>query len=574
MTDFERIYGMTISEYRETNGAGFKGSDKPTFQELSRQQQLRQEADTKAVESGREFHTDPVTGEPAITSPIGLQDTSIDVLDFVPAIAGAGAAYGTYKGLSSAADAFVDPKGLTAFGRNVEEMPFAMKEKTNQALDAIDKVGAEKLDEHALDKIATSIGQKNIGDDVSTLAYKSLDDAEEAAHTNSTNLYREAHRIGNQTKEVNIKSLSDVSINGKRENVVFVNEFGEVDRDLKNILLRKDDSGSVKANTVRNIQGYLDDNVPITAAGVEEKLKALKTDKRGSDQSVGYLYDRAIKKLEEIQQQQLGEIGQKDAYKKARSAYTDWQTNFYGAMDGTGTTGGQAISNVRSARKQHDFTKQLLSGDTKLDVNIVSEVKDKFPEEQLRKDMVFDVLTEGISRTKNGRTALNSIDGAEQFVRNYYAADERAITMMIGKEAAKDLRDNVRAMELITGSLRKAAGQDESIKKDVLEMVTAVMAAKISPYASTHVFINKFGNVLKKTKLMKDKSDLIKRVNNMKNPKEKNMLLKTLAAATAFGVGTNVAMSREYITGRQDNLLDKIGSKFNKPDMMQSLGLR
>ncbi len=418
----------------------------------------------------------------------------------------------------------------TAYGKAIDSLPFDAKRRAESALNKLDSIGAKDLSVKTRGALMDELNlpTKEIDEvAINQKIQQSLDIAEQNLHKEVTDLYTEANKIGSQTKAVDIRNII---------NEVTKKSDGTPDILLQRKLAKGVDEDATKAKA--NIDALLDDATPNNASDIEDIIKSFKTDQRSAGGMGKELYGRAIRELEKTQQSLLAEAGHPELFKTARDRWQTYQKEFKGNLEGYGTTGGKSIESVNKARDNFDISEKLLGGT--LDKNLAEQVGKNFTAQE-RRDMVFSMLAKGLDDVGGLNTDVNAI----KFINNFEKMDKRGLKAMLGEDGYRKAKESVDALSFVESAIKVADKQSADISQDILEMGAALAAMKISPYAATHVAINKSKNILTKKGFLKMKTDLIARTKEIQDTRTKNVLLNAIGKLQPVSVGYQEIANKE-----------------------------
>lgn len=443
-------------------------------------------------------------------------------------------------GLAKVAD-LISPQGeriiKTKFGKTIDELPKDEKLLMTTALNKIDEVGGTALDEATRSRLIMDLDIKS-KKPLSKQILSSLAKAEKEASDNVSEVYKQAHKLANTTDTINTKPL------------------------VKDLLI--DAEGAIEPaptkaiedafKAYREVRSILEISPVANAREIEKKLVRLKSLQRAKPSSVGIYYNRAIDSLTKQQDEILKANNQAGLYDNAREAWKTWQKNFKGEIAGEGVTGGKKIDSVLTAQNNNYVSKELLGGN--VDANLAEQVGRNFTKAE-RKDMVMDVLSEGIDEM-----ALDTPDGVAKLFTNYKKANPEGLRAMLGANEYKSLDASMKAIEAVQTAIMQANKQDMGIGKDIVEMGAAAAAFKISPYAAVHAAINKSKSILDKVLFNKNRHELIKRIQGVKDTTLRNKMLKAMSIISIPVVSEDIE-NKEIPASSQSDNIGTVSKTFN-----------
>lgn len=411
----------------------------------------------------------------------------------------------------------------TAYGKAIDAIvDVDEKRRATKALDKLDEMGYKDLSADTRGKLLDELNLKTTDDALvkSEENIKSkLDKVIKDSKTNYDELYSIANKEGSQTRAVDIAPIKDL---------ITKTSDGVDDKILQRALNKGVDEDVTK--TYDKINAQLTDSKSNNAADIEDLIKWFKEEQRKSDGASKMMYGRAINGLENQQQILLKEKGVPNLYLEARDAWQTHQKEFKGKLEGYGTTGGKSVASVNKARDNYDVSEALLGGD--FDANLAQQVGKNFKPQE-RRDMVFTVLSKGIDDIDG----LNTDTNVYRFINNFEAADPRGLRKLLGEDGYREAKKTVDALAYVQAAIKVAGKESADISGEILELGAALAAMKISPYAATHVGINKGKSILQKKGFIKSKVDLIARTKEIKDATVRNNLLKALRQMQPLSTG-------------------------------------
>lgn len=541
----------------------------PTTQDLDAQRanipsnveaRLRQQAIEKARLNKQPMFTDPTTGEQAIPPQQGLEDTSLDLTDVASLGAGALVAGGVKRYGDKIADAIVDPKDLTAFGKDISKLTPEQQIKVNEAVDTLEGVGGNKFDETSLNKVATALVPTKSSKEVGLAGMTALAEKRDFKKFQVDQLYKKADVEGATTREVKTNNFID-------------NVFGS-DKELQRIITGGKVENKSTVDAYNDIVAVFDDSLGSNAYRLEEKRKYL-TDALGDAEGKSRtLYRNAIQELDKNQDALLREIGKPDLYKEARTQWKDMKTSFEGkrfsdkAGGNYGASGGRAIKEAIESGDTYNVAKTLFDG--KLDVDKVEQVS-RFLNKEQKSELGMEVLMNGIGREANSINQITTPQGMNKFISNLRGADDKSLVMLFGKDGANGMRKSADAMELVQQVIKSKSGDTTDIGNDVMSLISSVALFKVSPYVSGRMGVGSIKNIVTKKMFNQEKKELIKRTKGITNAKEKNALLKAISLASAGYAGYKTVESTGGKADSKTSTLGKISDKFSNPFLADAI---
>lgn len=416
----------------------------------------------------------------------------------------------------------------TAFGKLVDSLPIDQKKSMDSIVETLENLGIKKMDEEARTKLIETIDLSKSTQEVSEQVTERLMQMRGRAKNIKNAEYTKADELASGTRAV--QSTDFISLARKQNDGSIL--------DIQNMT-------KAEKKVFKDIKTRLERAGSLTAEGIEKRIQELSKEAyKKSNESEKYLYDRVIGSVDKPavgtlryeQNRLLSEKGIDGVYDTARAADQEYKRRYLGSIDGKGSTAGKKVKSVLKAQDNANVSESLLN--RTFDINLASQVKREFSS-QTRKDMAMDVLSRGIDKD-----SLDSPDGVKVFISNYGKANPEGLKALLGKDTYVELKKNVDALALVQSTIETAGKFDDSIIKDVTSFTGAILASKISPYASMHVAINSAKAIADKKLIGKNKIDLIKRVNTIEDKKVRADLLKairmiTIPAATLIAEDKN-----------------------------------
>ena len=515
----------------------------------------------KAQKQGIGQYENPTTGEIEMTPNPSLEDGSLDLLDYVSlGLGGLTTGYIGKKGFEKA-NKFIDPKGRTKFGQEIDALPGSQRIRMHEAVDTVEGVGGTKFDEDALNSLSKTVMPQKSASDVGSDVAEKLSNVKLSRKSEVDELYKIADLNGVKTKEIDTNTMID--------------DIFKKDEELHRIVTGGNIENKPIIDTYKDISAVFKDDLPSSAARLEEKRKYL-TDALGDAEGKSRtLYRNAIEIIDREQDKLLREIGSPDLYKDARSKWKSMKTDFEGKRfsdkpnDNFGASGGAAIKEAIESGDTHKVAKTLFQDN--LDPDKVKQIS-RFLDEPEKRELGLTVLLRGISRDKTGNVTITSQDGINKLLSNFKSADNESLKMLFGTEGSDNLRKSIQSMELVSAAIKNKAGDIDNIGKDVLKIVSSIALFNVSPYLSVRQGVGASVDVVRKKLLNKEKRDLIVRVKNIKSSKVANVLLKALVSGGAIYSGYKAAEKFSNRPATDENVFDKIGSKSKKTLRSMLLG--
>ena len=558
---------LTIDEY---NAEVMRLTGKPPQVDIFAQEQFgkpekiieaqQQLAVEKAQEDDYFTYKDPITGEEVLTPPKGLEDVSLDMVDVATA---GGAAIGAYGG-KKIADWMMPKVPYTEFGKGVQKLQGYQKDKLEGILDTVEKAGATRLNESALKKLTTNLGDIPSRSESSRRAIADISEKKASAHKRNELLYEVADK-----RAANITGIIPKNI--------FDNLFSKESKDDVAIFnrIQKDKAGSFKETRAYNyVQSVLDSTDNSSVADLERTRKLIGEKLGDSDDSEARaIYKRAMDRISDVQDEALKKHNMPNLYKDARKDWQELQRDYYGRDMSIevqeGKTGGKSIKSLLESGKTEDVANILLGKD--LDINKVKEAS-KILDDNTKRDLAFESLTQGMRRPDSGNI-FDNVENVDIFINNYKGKSE-ALKILLG-DSEKELDKTVDALKFVSGSLKKLSGDDKHIAEDVIGLIGSVAAIKFSPlYAGKTAWYNVRG-ILRKLFSGKDRDEFIARIKEVKNPKLREGLRKafttTMAGVGAIGGYEATSEASKELGLSKSSPLEKIGQKFSGATLREEL---
>jgi len=427
----------------------------------------------------------------------------------------------------------------TKYGKQIDKLTPEHKLVATRALDEIDSVGGTRLDHETRGKLINKLNLNKDSENVSEETITALEKAKKNKYNQQKELYDKANEVGKTTKKADTSDTMSAMKKDRdgRVDAPVDAEQEEIVAKINNFIKQQGVSPEGKINSSLQANKAGDAN----AADLEFLIRGLKEQQR-ADTGNSKWYARAIDNLESKQQKLLGDIGQPDAYKDARKTWQEYHRDFsgkdYGIKDKTGLTGGKAVSNQLSTGDKRNITKNLLGGN--IDSNLAEQVGKHFiPTE--KHNLIMDHLRDGID--VKDLENMNSTDTAIKLISNFNKANPQGMRLMLGDKGYESLKDTIGALTFTQEAISRLGKEKDGIGRHVLNLAGAAAAAKISPYAATHVAINESRNIV--NKLLKDKNELIKRVKNEATGENRAKLLRALNMISSSLVTDNTSETTE-----------------------------
>lgn len=381
----------------------------------------------------------------------------------------------------------------------------ALKERMQKAITMMENDGIDNLSYSARDRILKNIlGNKIIDDASLSKAIKMESEAaQKSAQKEKQGLYDAANAIADTTPKTSMPQL--------------VSNFTQFDaKDA----FKKESQKKIQQEFIEDLK----DTGAMNARQLEDKLGTYKSYERASNDETKASYSAIIKFLQDEQNKILIASGHEGLYKPAREASKKFNVLFEGKMvkGEYGQSVGSKIAKIINKPEEFGVNKQLFGGT--LNPNAASVyVKRIGGDMKTREASVINLIINGVDD-------ISSTAGVETMISNYSKMDKNGIKIMLGEQGANQLRTNIDALTIVATNIKDFAKVDKDLSKDVINLAGAVMAFKISPYASVHVAINTAKDIANKIStrngMAEEKSALSKRLADYAkdNPSARNIL--------------------------------------------------
>jgi hypothetical protein len=385
----------------------------------------------------------------------------------------------------------VGVKGVkTSFGKEIDNLPVDERDNMNKALDALDELGIDSLDEQARKDVLKDIDFAKGSEEITSKVKDELINLKDEYKGKVDDAYIQAKKVAKESGTSKIK-ISD----------------------LKKMLSENDIliAGKNK-KALKNISDYFKDFKDETSAdGIEVLLSNLKAAQRES-KSGTIVYGKAIEYLQKKQSELVGDI-----YKEPRELSRQYNRIFEGKIKGEGASGGKAIKEVL----EDDIVFNIGSSILKNGINpdIARDLKRINLSETAKKDMVKDVLTKGLDTED-----LANKDNVKKILSRWNQSDKNGLKELLGS-GYKPMEERMKALEVIQNTLETSPVK-EGLGKNIINFITNASLVKISPVYAYKGMAYEGREIATKMAFRKQQKVIRERIKEIPDQGVRNKLLK------------------------------------------------
>lgn len=366
------------------------------------------------------------------------------------------------------------------------------KETITKTLKHMEDLGIDNLSYGARDKILKNMLEGKIMDDktLSAAITSELQSASKASQAYKQALYSEANKIADTTQPIAMSEM--------------LNNFNAFD---SGSAFGKETQLAVKDAFIKDIKN----RPPMNAKALEEQIGAYKADLRAhAKDELKAPYSAIVKFLQDEQDKLLAKSGLSGTYDAARKAEKEHLALFTGrkVAGEYGQSTGAKISKAINQPEYYGVNQSIFTGT--LSPNAANVYVNKIKGDMAtREASVFNLITNNVED-------ISSAGGINTIVQNYSKLNKDGVKIMLGENGAKQLETNMNALTIISQNIGDLEKIDKGLSKEIVNLAGAVMAFKISPYASVHVAINTAKDIANKISMRngvsKEKSQLSKKL--------------------------------------------------------------
>ena len=380
------------------------------------------------------------------------------------------------------------------------------KETITKTLKHMEDLGIDNLSYGARDKILRNMLEGKIMDDktLSAAITAELTSAGKASQAYKQSLYTEANRIADTTQPIAMSEM--------------LKNFSAFD---SGSAFGKETQIAVKDAFIKDIKN----RPPMNAKALEEQIGAYKADLRThAKDELKAPYSAIVKFLQGEQDKILAKSGLSGTYDAARTAEKEYLATFTGrkVAGEYGQSTGAKISKAINQPEYYGVNQSIFTGT--LSPNAANVYVNKIKGNMAtREASVFNLITNNVED-------ISSPSGINTIVQNYSKLNKDGVKIMLGEDGAKQLQTNMNALTIISQNIGDLEKIDKGLSKEIVNLAGAVMAFKISPYASVHVAINTAKDIANKIAMRngvsEEKSQLAKKLSEYAkdNPSVKQVL--------------------------------------------------
>jgi hypothetical protein len=385
----------------------------------------------------------------------------------------------------------VGVKGVkTSFGKEIDNLPVDERDNMNKALDALDELGIDSLDEQARKDVLKDIDFTKGSEEITSKVKSELVKLKDEYKSKVDDAYSQAKKTAKESGTSKIK-ISD----------------------LKKMLSENDIliAGKNK-KALKNISDYFKDFKDETSAeGIEVLLSNLKTAQRES-KSGTIVYGKAIEYLQKKQSELVGDI-----YKEPRELSKQYNRIFEGRIKGEGADGGKAIKEVLEDDIVFNIGSSILKNG--IDPDIARDLKRINLSETAKKDMVKDVLTKGLDIED-----LSSKDNIKKILSRWNQSDKNGLKELLGS-GYKPMEERMKALEVIQNTLETSPVK-EGLGKNIINFITNASLVKVSPLYAYKGMAYEGREIATKMAFRKQQKVIRERIKEIPDQGVRNKLLK------------------------------------------------
>lgn len=237
---------------------------------------------------------------------------------------------------------------------------------------------------------------------------------------------------------------------------------------------------------------YIKNKGSMNAYDLENAISTYKDYLRGAKDETKASYSAIVSFLQDEQDKILKASVLEGLYVPARDASKKYNVLFEGraVKNEEFIATGKKVAKTIYQPQDFGVNKELFSG--ALNPNTAKAYVTRIKgDAATREASVLNLMVQGIDD-------ISSAEGIRTMMKNYSSMNKDGIQIMLGDARAKELATNMNAMGIIMQNIGELEKMDKQLGADVVNLVGAVAASKISPYASMHVAINSSKNILKK----------------------------------------------------------------------------
>jgi hypothetical protein len=338
---------------------------------------------------------------------------------------------------------------LSKFGEDINNLPPDKRDFANDAIDAMERAGIDKIDEQGRIKILSKIDFSKPSSEVSENLIKEMGDLKDEALAGVEEAYNLANKAVDKTIKIQIPTFG-------RNNSLFddmiLDEKAELAiKDINKKIFEKSRSGNLDATQIealtRSIDGY-------STKGGGVKIKGI------------------IKA--ELRKMQEGILpdGQKGVYSKAREKFIEYGTVYTSRIQGKGGELGKSIEDILKEDTTYRIASKILKDG--IDSNRAKALNDMGLSKVNKADALKDVLTRKLDNEN-----LADYDGLPTIIGRYKGADKDGVKELLG-DGYKKFDGMMKALEMIDNTLKEAP-IDEALAKNIWNFVSNAAMVQVSP---------------------------------------------------------------------------------------------
>ena len=388
-------------------------------------------------------------------------------------------------------------KVKTAFGNEIDQLPHEEKINTNKALDALDKLGIDKLDVASREKLLSKMDLTKPTEEITDTVKKELVTLKDDAYNKVNDAYNKANEIALASDKTRINS-KDIKDKLLADNIV---TDTNVSKALKEV-------NTTFSNIAKDVKSF-----DMNAFNLEGILSSLKSQQGSADGRGKRVFSEAIDYITNKQKELVGDI-----YSEPRELSKQFNTQFKGIIEGEGSDLGKKVEDITAKDVRFHLGQKILGKE--VNPETAKDLVNLNLSKEAKHDLVKDVITKGLDTAE-----LASKDNVNKIITNWNTANVSGLKQLLG-DNYKDMNNQMKALELIQNTI-DVAPEKESIKRNVINFITNASLTKISPVYATKGMIYEGRQIATKIAFREQQATIRERIKEIPDIKTRDKLMRS-----------------------------------------------